>query len=101
MALHYTTTRLLCQVGILRADLGWDGCGAVLLSCSPVIIVTAAHCVARSGHVTRDMRHVTPSRRRPEQIKVILGARDLSSAADSGGVILDVAEIITHPDFRP
>ena len=52
--LHYTTTRLLCQVGILRADLGWDGCGAVLLSCSPVIIVTAAHCVARSAHATRD-----------------------------------------------
>ena len=51
--------------------------------------------------MTRDMRHVTRSRRRPEQIKVILGARDLTSAADSGGVILDVAEIITHPDFRP
>ena len=53
---HYTTLPpVLCgQVGILRADLGWDGCGAVLLSCSPVIIVTAAHCVARSAHMTRD-----------------------------------------------
>ena len=56
MRCHYTTLPpvLLCQVGILRADLGWDGCGAVLLSCSPVIIVTAAHCVARSAHVTSD-----------------------------------------------
>ena len=51
--------------------------------------------------MTRDALHVTRSRRRPEQIKVILGARDLSSAADSGGVILDVAEIVTHPEFRP
>ena len=35
------------QVGLLKSDLKWDGCGGLLLSCDPVVIVTAAHCVTR------------------------------------------------------
>lgn len=38
------------QVAILKEDYTtWDGCGGVLLSCDPVIIVTAAHCVYKCG----------------------------------------------------
>ena len=38
------------QAALLRADGRWDGCGALLLNCQPAIILTAAHCVARSSH---------------------------------------------------
>ena len=30
---------------ICRSDNRWRGCGAALLNCNPVVIVTAAHCV--------------------------------------------------------
>ena len=30
---------------LLKHDNRWRGCGATLLNCKPVIIVTAAHCV--------------------------------------------------------
>ena len=41
------------QVAILKEDfITWDGCGGVLLSCDPVIIVTAAHCVYKFGYHT-------------------------------------------------
>ena len=33
------------QVAMLRKTDGWHGCGAALLSCDPLIVVTAAHCV--------------------------------------------------------
>ena len=33
------------HVAILRQYNGWHGCSATLLSCDPVIVVTAAHCV--------------------------------------------------------
>ncbi len=32
------------MVGLLSSDGGFYGCAASLLSCSPVIIVSAAHC---------------------------------------------------------
>ena len=32
------------QVAILHANNTWRGCGAILLSCDPVIVVSAAHC---------------------------------------------------------
>ena len=38
------------QVALLKEDFTtWDGCGGLLLSCDPVIIVTAAHCVHKFG----------------------------------------------------
>ena len=33
-----------CQCALLRPDYSFYGCSAVLLSCDPVILVTAAHC---------------------------------------------------------
>ena len=32
------------QCAILNGDNTWYGCGATLISCDPVIIVSAAHC---------------------------------------------------------
>ena len=33
---------------LLKPDLSFYGCSAVLLSCDPVVIVTAAHCFHQS-----------------------------------------------------
>jgi hypothetical protein len=33
-----------------RSDNRWRGCGAALLNCNPVVIVTAAHCVDVSSN---------------------------------------------------
>ena len=33
------------HVSMLRSYEGWHGCSAALLSCDPVIVITAAHCV--------------------------------------------------------
>ena len=33
------------QLSLLKKDGSWDGCGAILLSCHPLIVITAAHCV--------------------------------------------------------
>ena len=36
-----------------RSDNRWRGCGAALLNCNPVVIVTAAHCVdVRRRHIS-------------------------------------------------
>ena len=35
------------QVGVMWQDETWLGCGAILLSCDPVIVVSAAHCLHR------------------------------------------------------
>ena len=35
------------QVAIMFANDSWRGCGAILLSCDPVVVVSAAHCVTR------------------------------------------------------
>ena len=33
------------HVSMLRSHEGWAGCSATLISCNPVVVVTAAHCV--------------------------------------------------------
>ena len=33
------------QVALISEDGSWRGCSAILLSCDPVIVITAAHCV--------------------------------------------------------
>ena len=35
----------LVQVSMMKRDGSFYGCGAVLLSCQPVTVLTAAHCV--------------------------------------------------------
>lgn len=42
-----TLIQIIKKVSLLRSDGSWAGCGAALLSCSPVIVITGAHCVAR------------------------------------------------------
>ena len=32
------------QVAVMTQNDTWRGCGAILLSCDPVIVVSAAHC---------------------------------------------------------
>ena len=33
------------QVAIMKANDTWRGCSAILLSCDPIIVVSAAHCL--------------------------------------------------------
>jgi len=77
------------QVGILTAENTWQGCSAVLLSCDPVIVVSAAHC----------LNNTTPS-----DIKLAFGAHrmqlDAALPLDTNEVRLDVEEIIIHPLYR-
>ena len=82
-------------MALLRKDGGWAGCGAVLLSCDPLIVVTAAHCV-----VIHELTQITW----PAQIlKVAFGAHVLElMGSDKLGeheVRMDVEEIIVHPSF--
>ena len=38
------------QVAILAQNGSWSGNNAILLSCDPVIVITAAHCVTSVSH---------------------------------------------------
>ena len=40
-------------------------------------------------------------RRTPEQIKLAFGADDLTKIQDNKTIILNVSDIIIHPDFKP
>ena len=59
------------QVSLLHSDGTWAGCGAALLSCSPLIVVTAAHCVRRSGYSVR--HYSVPTRFEGEEVGLHLG----------------------------
>jgi len=80
------------QVAIMFANDSWRGCGAILLSCDPVVVVSAAHCVTRFGHVE------------PSDIKLSFGAHTMghgvTTSLDKHEVRLEVEEIISHPSFK-
>ena len=76
------------QVSLLKTDGSWSGCGAILLSCDPLIVITAAHCV---------------DRRKAEDFMLGFGDHvlySIPSPVDTHEVRLGVEEIIVHPDFR-
>jgi len=74
---------------LLKKDKSFFGCGAVLLSCDPLIIITAAHCFVEEAN--------------PDNIMVACGAHRIDrpgkSPLDKHEVRLQVKEIIRHPDF--
>jgi len=77
------------QCAILKPDGSFYGCSAVLLSCDPVIIVSAAHCF--------------PDGAMADDVMVACGAHRISrpdpSPADRFEVRLKVKDIVVHPDF--
>jgi len=77
------------QCALLKPDMSWFGCSAVLLSCDPVIIVTAAHCFRDNAS--------------PDDVIVACGAYKIDvpdpSPRDKFEVRMKVKEIVTHPDF--
>lgn len=77
------------QCALLKKDNSFFGCGAVLLSCDPLIIATAAHCFVEEAN--------------PENIKVACGVHRIDrpgeSPIDEHEIRLQVKEIIRHPDF--
>merc|ERR1712106_239253 len=87
------------QVALISSLDTWWGCGAVLLSCDPLIVVTAAHCV--------QLMLLIPTLSNPiplpaHILKVAFGAHALSLSLDKLGdqeVRMDVEEVIIHPSF--
>jgi len=77
------------QCALLKKDESFFGCGAVLLSCDPLIIATAAHCFVEEAN--------------PENIMVACGVERIDrpgkSPIDKHEVRLQVKEVIRHPDF--
>merc|ERR1711936_950548 len=76
---------------LLKKDGSFHGCGAVLLSCEPeIIIATAAHCFVRESN--------------PENIMVSCGAHRVNantpSPMDPDGVRLQATEVLRHENFR-
>lgn len=75
---------------IMRSDNRWRGCGAALLNCNPVVIVTAAHCVQG----IKD----------PSTVRIACGAHTMflkePSPLDRHEVRLEVEEILVHPEYR-
>jgi len=76
---------------LLKKDGSFHGCGAVLLSCEPeVIIATAAHCFVRESN--------------PENIMVSCGAHRVNantpSPMDPDEVRLQATEVLRHENFR-
>ena len=41
------------QVAIMTENDTWRGCGAILISCDPVVVVSAAHCLTGLGFFYR------------------------------------------------
>jgi len=80
------------QVAILHANNTWRGCGAILLSCDPVIVVSAAHCLTGDAQAE------------PSDIKLSFGAHTMGYGAvpplDTHEVRLEVEEIIIHPSYQ-
>ena len=86
----FELSRSLSVLTVSRSDNRWRGCGATLLGCNPVIIVTAAHCVSGLSS--------------PRQLRVSCGARRMSlrrpSPLDEGEVRLGVRKVVSHPHYR-
>lgn len=81
------------QVAIMTVNETWRGCGAVLLSCDPLIVVSAAHCFTYNFQA------------QPSEIKLSFGAHNMSLNTtlplDTTEVRLEVEEIIIHPSYAP
>jgi len=77
------------QCALLRPDHSFYGCSAVLLSCDPVILVTAAHCFPEGAD--------------PSKVMVACGAHRIDrpdpSPEDRNEIRVNVSEIIIHEDF--
>merc|ERR550532_2455558 len=77
------------QCALLNSDGSFFGCSAVLLSCDPVILVTAAHCFVEDPE--------------PSDIIVACGAHRIErpdpSPQDRNELRVNVSDIIIHEDF--
>merc|ERR1711892_1040826 len=78
------------HLGILKSDTSYRTCGATLLSCDPVIIVSAAHCFEGTESI-------------PNGKIVAFGAHNMrqfeASPLDTFEQRLPISEIINHPSY--
>jgi len=81
-----TENQLPWQCSIYNGDGTWYGCGATLISCDPVIIISAAHCF-------------TGANASPNGKKVVCGdwKRDTT---DTNEQSLAISQIINHPSYN-
>eukprot|EP00090_Calanus_glacialis_P018992 TRINITY_DN2930_c2_g1_i2.p1 TRINITY_DN2930_c2_g1~~TRINITY_DN2930_c2_g1_i2.p1 ORF type:complete len:374 (+),score=80.97 TRINITY_DN2930_c2_g1_i2:72-1193(+) len=81
----------MCSV--LYSDSEFYGCGATLLSCDPVIIVSAAHCFSGLSDFSISTLKVGCG----DHIVGLGGSGPL----DTNEVRLDISKVIIHPDYDP
>jgi len=79
------------QCGILKSDDTFDGCGATLISCDPVIIVSAAHCFQGTD--------ANPNGKKVSCGAHMMGGGVTAAPLDTNEERLTITEIINHPDF--
>eukprot|EP00090_Calanus_glacialis_P045313 TRINITY_DN8331_c0_g1_i3.p1 TRINITY_DN8331_c0_g1~~TRINITY_DN8331_c0_g1_i3.p1 ORF type:complete len:322 (+),score=117.11 TRINITY_DN8331_c0_g1_i3:77-1042(+) len=82
--------------GLLSKSGKFYGCSATLLSCDPVILVTAAHCFPKLK-----VLGITVNLRKPET--VACGKYEISDSGpapmDENEQRLDISEVIIHPSY--
>jgi len=77
------------QCAVLKNDGKWMGCGAVLLSCNPTIVVSAAHCFQGQQF---GLKVSCGSHRVSQNYALTMGHFEER---------LTVKQIINHPDYEP
>jgi len=79
------------QVAVMTTNNTWRGCGAILLSCDPIIVISAAHCFPKNNSD-------------PSEILLAFGAHTLgvnvTAPLDVNEVRLPVEEVIIHPSYN-
>jgi len=79
------------QVALMTKNDFWSGCGAILLSCDPVIVLSAAHCISKEAQAD------------PSEIRLAFGAHMMvlneTLTPDKHEVRMDVEDIIIHPSY--
>lgn len=96
------------QVALMTRNDAWSGCGAILLSCDPVIVLSAAHCISKSVFIFAFkimIFFVREAKADPSEIRLAFGAHRMvfneTLPPDKHEVRLDVEEIIVHPSYNP
>jgi len=76
------------QCALLKSDNSWAGCGAVLLSCEPTIVLSAAHCFPRAS---------------AQGMKVSCGNHEMNFNEDRKlgdfEKVLEIEELILHENY--
>jgi len=80
------------QCGILTSENIFYGCGATIINCDPVIIVSAAHCFQGSD--------ASPNGKKVSCGAHMMGDQSAAAPSDTNEERLTITEIINHPNYN-